>query len=223
MRKTLVVFVLVAGCGGPPPSSAPVRLVDVFSEAVVEGTPETAGASYAPTLWRFDESELDWRAAQGVEELRIEDGVLRGQTSSDRPVLIVANSGDVPASEMLYAVEVRARVSAGTRMEVRFSGPELVLPATLGNPLIAFTTPIRPGDEMQTYLIRATSNRSPEEMAHVLLIPTNEADADFEIESIRLIFRGEHLRSIASGVGWHGMSEIYNEAIRDARTGTRAL
>ncbi len=66
---------------------------------------------------------------------------------------------------------------------------------------------------MQTYLIRATSKRSPEEMAHVLLVPTNEADADFEIETIRLIFRGEHLRSIASGVGWHGMSEIYNEAI----------
>ncbi len=213
MHKSLVVLVLVAGCGGPPPSSAPVRFVDVFSEAVVEGTPETADANYAPTSWRFDEDELDWRAAQGVEGLRIEDGVMRGQTSSDQPVLIAANTGEVPASEMLYAVEVRARVSAGTLMEVRFSGPELVLPATLGNPLIAFTTPIRPGDEMQTYLIRATSNRSPEEMAHVLLIPTNEADAEFEIESIRLIFRGEHLRSIASGVGWHGMSEIYNEAI----------
>ena len=96
---------------------------------------------------------------------------------------------------------------------MRFSGPELVLPRTLGDPLDAFTTPVRPGDDMQTYLIRATSKRSPEEMAHVLLVPTNEADADFEIETIWLIFRGEHLRSIASGVGWHGMSEIYNEAI----------
>ena len=215
MRKALVAFVLFAGCGGPPPLSAPVRFVDVFSEAVVEGTPETAGANYAPTLWRFDEDKpkLGWRAAQGVEGLRIEDGVLRGHASSDQPVLIVARTGDVPASEMLYGVEVRARVSAGTRMAVRFSGPELVLPRTLGNPLTAFTTPIRPGDDMQTYLIRATSKRSPEELAHVLLIPTNEADAEFEIESIRLIFRGEHLRSIASGVGWHGMSEIYNEAI----------
>jgi hypothetical protein len=48
---------------------------------------------------------------------------------------------------------------------------------------------------------------------HVLLTPTDAPNADFEVESVCLVFLGEHLGSIPSGIGWHGASEIYRETI----------
>ena len=35
----------------------------------------------------------------------------------------------------------------------------------------------------------------------------------FEIESVRVIFRQEHLANIPSGIGFQGMSEIYRESL----------
>jgi len=213
-RIAIAALLVTAGCAEPP-SSEPVRLVDHFDEATVAGTPAVSvAAAYDPTEWRFADGAPIWNAAQNVEELRIEDGVMRGRSTSGQPVLVAERLGDVPASEVLHGVEVRARTSAGTQLTVRFGGsPELNVPRALGSPLGALTTPITPGDDMQTYFLRATSATSPAQVAHVLLLPTDEAGADFEVESVRLVFRGEHLRSIASGVGWHGMSEVYRETI----------
>jgi len=55
----------------------------------------------------------------------------------------------------------------------------------------------------------ATTSR----IKHILLDPTDVKDATFEIESIRLIFREEHLAEIPSASGWHGLREIYHEAL----------
>ena len=212
-RIVIAALLVTAGCAEPP-SSGPVRLVDRFAEARVEGTPAASIATYAPTQWRFSDGATIWRAAQNIEELRIEDGAMRGRSTSDQPVLVAERLGDVPASEILYGVEVRARTSAGTQLSVRFDGgQELNLPRALGSPLGALTTPIGAGDDMQTFFIRATSALSPAGLTHVILLPTNEAGADFEVESVRLVFRGEHLRSVDSGVGWHGMSEVYRETL----------
>jgi arylsulfatase A-like enzyme len=57
-----------------------------------------------------------------------------------------------------------------------------------------------------------TSVRSAD-TRHVLLRPTDAEGAEFEIESVRLVFRKEHLASIPSGVGWQGLEEIYRESI----------
>ena len=212
-RIVIAALLVTAGCAEPP-SSGPVRLVDRFAEARVEGTPAASIATYAPTQWRFSDGATIWRAAQNIQELRIEDGAMRGRSTSDQPVLVAERLGDVPASEILYGVEVRARTSAGTQLSVRFDGgQELNLPRALGSPLGALTTPIGAGDDMQTFFIRATSALSPAGLTHVILLPTNEAGAYFEVESVRLVFRGEHLRSVDSGVGWHGMSEVYRETL----------
>ena len=48
---------------------------------------------------------------------------------------------------------------------------------------------------------------------HLLLRPVDAADTSFEIESVRVVTRREHLAGISSGLGWHGLSEVYRETI----------
>jgi hypothetical protein len=45
------------------------------------------------------------------------------------------------------------------------------------------------------------------------LPPTDAKGARFEIESLRLVFRKEHLATVASGLGWQGLSEVYRETL----------
>jgi arylsulfatase A-like enzyme len=80
-----------------------------------------------------------------------------------------------------------------------------------------FKTPVVPGDDFQTYTITHADSRIPSFSAsttrHVLLRPVDQAGAEFEIESIRLVFRKEHLQSIPSGVSWQGFGDVYRETI----------
>jgi arylsulfatase A-like enzyme len=194
-----------------------LRLVDLFTAARVEGTP-AVDAPYAPTEWSFDDGDSSqWSAVRGVTELRVEGGSLRGRSVSEQPIVVARRTGSVPGSEVLHAVEVRVRASAGAELTVRFdSGDELSLERAFTGPaglLGAATTPIL-GDEMQTYTMYPVMRLfRAGEIDHVLLTPTDAADADFEVESVRLVFLGEHLSSIPSGIGWHGASEIYRETI----------
>lgn len=201
--------------GGREPTSEPVRLIDRFAEATVSEAPPAEGGDYEPTQWHFDEAESSpFRAVQGVEALRIEDGVLAGETTSDRPILVAERTGDVPDDELLYAVEVRARVSRGIRMNVYFDdGPNLVLRRAMGGDFAMLSTPIPAGDELRTYVMRPTWAKPASAIDRVLLSPTDVSGAEFEIESVRLVFRQEYLKSIPSGIGWHGMSDIYRESI----------
>jgi YebC/PmpR family DNA-binding regulatory protein len=56
-------------------------------------------------------------------------------------------------------------------------------------------------------------NRTASEIRHVLVRPTDSPGANFAIESVRLVFRKEHLASIASGPSWQGLSEVYRETL----------
>jgi arylsulfatase A-like enzyme len=215
-RSGLAFALLLTGaCVRPEPSVAPVRLVDAFPRATVEGTSAAESDSHLRTEWVFEEGGgSEWRAVRGVTELRVEGGAIRGVSSSDEPVLVAKRRGEIPESELLHAIEVRARVSAGTQMSIRFDrGEDLVLERAFAFPLGAATTPLLAGDELRTYVLRPIFAYRPADIGHVLLIPTNVAGSEFEIESVRLVFRGEHLRSIASGVGWHGVSEVYRESL----------
>ena len=48
---------------------------------------------------------------------------------------------------------------------------------------------------------------------HILIQPSDVEGAEFEIESVRHVPLKEHLRSIESGPGWHGLTEVYRETI----------
>ena len=81
------------------------------------------------------------------------------------------------------------------------------------------TSPLLPGAGTKTYttelddvflLEMMPATRGPQK---ILLRPTNVADAEFAVDSVRLVFRGEHLANIDSGPGWHGLGEIFRETL----------
>jgi arylsulfatase A-like enzyme len=197
--------------------------VDEFGSVQIENLAAGGSAPIAPTEWRFDESQpaSAWKAGIGVEGLATRDGRLRGRSTTDFPLVRVERTSGLEDEDFLHEVVVRARASRGANLSVTFRGSESVDLPQIAERAALFpwplTTPLLPGDELQTYRISVSASSVTSVRAadtrHVLLRPTDAAGADFEIESVRLVFRKEHLASIPSGVGWQGLGEIYRESI----------
>ncbi|HLE70010.1 MAG TPA: sulfatase, partial [Vicinamibacteria bacterium] len=175
------------------------------------------------TEWRFDDPQAagQWKAGVGVEGLRSREGRLTGRSTAKVPIVHVERSSGLDEEDILHEVVVRARASRGSNLAITFRGSETVELAPIASRAELFpwplTTPLVPGEELQTYRISvsasAVTSVGSADTRHVLLRPTDAEDADFEIESVRLVFRKEHLASIPSGVGWQGLGEIYRETI----------
>ena len=125
-------------------------------------------------------------------------------------------TADATDDDPLYAVEVRARVSAGTNVMVHFAGEkEPPLEQLLGE-LDIFPwgrSPLTPGADPVTYTMTSPTLLPGSSIHHVYVRPTDAAGADFAIESVKLIFRSEQLATIGSGVSWQGLGEIYRETL----------
>src|SRR6185369_11817881 len=78
---------------------------------------------------------------------------------------------------------------------------------------LPFNSPLVAGDEMSTYVLRTTASIPLTFSRHVIIRPTDVPGATFEIESVRVVSRREHLAGVNAGLGWHGMSEVYREAL----------
>jgi arylsulfatase A-like enzyme len=230
MRPTLLVTGLLAciSCDAPEPVS--LRLVDQFANASVEGSPPAVQPER--TEWRFDgegttsaphehTATLGWRAMNDIAGLAVREGMLVGTTGT-LPVLHAVRPDDLDENDLLHAIEIRMRVSEGTEIGVTFNGAEEPdaewardridqLRSQVRAPLIAELTP---GDEFLTYTLReAGSTFRIGSMRNILIEPTDAEGAHFEIESIRIIPVKEHLASVPSGPGWHGLAEVYYETI----------
>jgi arylsulfatase A-like enzyme len=203
---------------------AVIRLQDAFTEATLTGTPDTS-AELPRTEWTFESEDAIWQVGSGVEDLRVEDGRLIGTSTSDFPVVYVERTDSVvDDGDLLHAVEIRARVSAGTdlQMTVRADAEP-----NFGNLIRAariipwgLTTPLVPGDDFQTYTLSTVGaaiggrfDLSSGGIRSVLIRPTTEAGAEFEIESVRLIFREEYLATIDSGISWQGFGHVFRETL----------
>jgi arylsulfatase A-like enzyme len=225
--STLACLTLaLVSCGEPAPT-APVanRLVDDFSPGLVS-RPGAAKAAFRqsqgstqPFIWRFGDpgSAEEWQAVTGVGGLTVREGRLTGESTTAVPILRLASIQGVDPGDMLYEVQVRMRVSAGEKFGLHFiaetpndldkvilSGMELPWPNE---------APITSGEGMTTFTLRPPFPVYGSGLHEMLLRPTDAAGARFEIESVRVVFRREHLASIPSGVGWLGMSEIYRESV----------
>ena len=214
----LVLALGLLSCGAPETDSLVTRLVDVFPDARVTGTPAAAPA-IEPIEWAFDgESPPEWGAGTGVTGSRVSDGHLVGRSTTDIPIVTLERTGDLDDPDVLHEVVVRARVSDGANLSVNFtSRDEVDIEGTLER-MNRFpwemTTPVIPGDEVQTYrLSPGPRSISASGTRHVLLRPTDVSGADFEVESVRLVFRKEHLATIPSGVSWQGLSDIFRETV----------
>ena len=216
-------------CSGTPSEVITIRLLDEFASAAVEGESIDSVPSPPPTDWRFDGSvsgaNQQWKAGPGVAGLSVRDGFLRARSTTDIPILHVERTSGLENGDVLHSIEVRMRVSEGSKLAVMFSDSEelnlnAVVGQTRGNAPTAWplNSPLLEGDSMQTYtLTKATSVFQPSfpssAIRHIMLRPTDAAGAEIEIESVRLIFRKEYLANIPSGVSWQGFADIFRETL----------
>ena len=135
MRPLLAAAVLLscAAACTPPQEPAALSLINLFEAATVEDafTPEPR----PPALeWSFNgESTVQapeelaatagWKSLNGIDGLEVRDGALAGRTT-DIPLLVSAAPEDLDAGDRLHAIEIRMRVSAGTRLGVSFDADE---------------------------------------------------------------------------------------------------
>ncbi len=217
----LPLFAALASCGGGGASRAggTTRLVDVFTPAMVSGTKERAAPPSEPIEWRFDRegAAAAFDAGLGVADLGVRGGVLAGRSTTDVPLVRATRATGLDENDLLHEVRVRARMSAGSNMGVAFRGEETVdfeqVAQAARDFLLSVSGPIQAGGEFRTYALPSPFPISHKDTRHVILRPTDAADATFEIESVRLVFRKERLASITSGVSWQGLSEIYRETV----------
>jgi len=223
------------GCGAPqgepapgsqPPEAAldpgPVRLADRYEPGMLQDRVEVDAGSIPRSEWRFAGlagADLGgWRAVAGVEDLRLEAGALAGRAADATPLIAAERTTPIGPDDRIHAVEVRARVSAGTELRVRLvdavAGDPEEARRQAGDLLLASSVPLRPGEEMRTYSVPAPlAFVGGEATRHLLVQPTDAAGADFAIESIRAILVDEHLASLPSGAGWHHLGEIYHASL----------
>ncbi len=222
MRRMAGAVFLFTACGGSAPDPSVVRLVDQFGSVQIENL-STSAAAIQPTEWLFEDpaAVAAWKAGLGIGGLRARERRLTGRSTTDFPLLHLERSSGLEDSDLLHEVVIRARVTRGSNLAIAFRGSETVDLAQIADRARLFpwalSTPLLPGDELQTYRIAVSASTvtsvSSADTRHVLLRPTDAQGADFEIESIRLVFRKEHLASIPSGVGWQGLGEVYRESI----------
>jgi arylsulfatase A-like enzyme len=238
-RSMLVVCALALACGAacrarePETPAAPIRLVDLYKPAPAASASPTGVDLPPPVEWRFAPAAPvtagaaapkgpeggakppAWTAGPGVQGLTVRDGRLAGRTTADVAMIDLER----PPSEdrdVVHEVQVRMRASAGANLSVVLRPTEKVDAKAEAEtvPIIPwpFNSPLVPGDEMRTYALRTTAS-VPAAFRHVLVRPTDAPGATFEIESVRVVTRREHLAGVSAGLGWHGLSEVYREAL----------
>jgi arylsulfatase len=232
VRGVLIAFVgiLAARCTRQAAThTVVVRLVDLYKPAMIEGRAAGPQAPLPRTEWRFDgpgptggkfAATRGWEAGPGIVGLAVRDGRLGGGTSSDIPILHFERTSGLEDHDLVHALEIRARVSAGAALSLTYRDDEKIDLAEIAKrtswlPWRAKVS-LSPGPDFKTYTI---DERQLErgvlcsEVRHLLIQPTNVKGASFEIESVRLVTRREHLSGIPSGLGWQGLGEIYRETL----------
>jgi arylsulfatase A-like enzyme len=221
-RASLAALIAIAATAGGHSSCArsrgdgasAIRLVDLVTAQSITG-----GSTDTRKLPRTEFAADQWKAGTGVTGLAVRDGRLVGRTSDPFPVIYITRTSGFDNPDIVHAVEVRMKVSAGETVSAQTARAEKLNIAEqigfakgLGGGF-GMRAALTPGDAMQTYTLTPMLHVAGTSTQHVMLRPTDVAGATFEIESVRLVFRKEHLATIASGVAWQGLKEIYRESL----------
>ncbi len=228
----LVTLLFTSGCERESPSSAGprvIRLHDVFRAEDIKGRLTKEELKVPRTAWKFDGAErapsatndapatFGWRPGPGSSPLEIKGGRLVGKSTNSHPIIYLERASGTEDLDLLHSIEVRMRVSAGTNFGFRLMGGQPLDFKAILEELTGFPWSTRSKltitNEFQTYVLTPQIFETTSRIKHILFNPTDVADATFEIESVRLIFRQEHLAEIPSASGWHGLHEIYHEAL----------
>lgn len=221
MKASVVVCVGVAAlacaCGqGTRRGKEPIRLVDLYRPEAGSTSATTPAKTVQTTEIQFTSAPnlaaapkgakpaSPWAAGPGVADLKVREGHLTGRTLAPFPILQIrlSRSDD---RDVLHEVHVRMRASAGANLSILFRNTDEVdlKWETENAPIIPWplNTPIVAGHEMRTYTMHTTAS-IPMASRHLLIRPSDVAGATFDIESVRIVSRREHLASIRSG--WAG-------------------
>ncbi len=225
LLSALALVLGLSTCNRTSDSSAPIRLVDAFRPEMVKGTPNSVAKAEKLASWDFSKSAnvpnkdapatLGWQTGANVSGLTVKSGRLVGRSTDEIPIIYVTQT--VENDDLVHSIEIRMRVSKGSDLSVSWQRKEELnfkdlLPAVKQVPWLD-KTPLIPGDAFQTYSIEFSRPTAARNFRHLLIRPTDSASADFELESVRLVSRREHLQRVPSGVGWQGLAEIYRETL----------
>ena len=228
----IAAAVIPSGCSRATNDPPAISLVEDFGSAEVDGAPSVR-LEHPRLEWRFDgESTLapkedagetvGWSALNDIRNLDVRDGVLQGK-AGELPVLTVAIPEDAFPKDRLWAIELKLRISKGTRLGVDTLRSEEIdkeefLKDLKDTGQSSYMADLRPGDEVETYkLTEANATFSKMEaiggLHHMALRFVDAEGADFALESFRVIPRTEHLAQVPAGVGWHGLDGIFRETL----------
>jgi arylsulfatase A-like enzyme len=223
MRKLLlVVFCLtLANChSNQKPAENSLRFVHLYkAENILAKVPAQKAN---PLEWRFDHLEKDsgktggWEPVNGIEDLRIENGLLKGRTTNDNPVIHFERTSGLEENDLFNSLEVRIRVSQGKKISfgmssaTKFDSSEM-MEYKKNFPWDSKT--LAAGEHLQTCILTTPFTRLTRDTRQIAIQPTDVAGATFEIESIRLMMRKDYLASIPTGISWQGLSGIFQESI----------
>lgn len=217
---SLLLFAACAQEPGRDGAASVVRLSDVFTEEMVEERVEVVEPERSEwTLASLDEG-WSWRAPMGVTGASTGEAGLSGTVQMPRPVIELTAPAALGGEDRLHSIEIRMRVSDGDSVGVTTLGEEGPPAEAFAGGEVPFTlsTPLVPGDEIRTYRIEmarhvALGPFSPREIRRVVLRPSDRPGAEFTLESVRLVFHREHLASVPSGLGWHGLGDVWRETL----------
>jgi arylsulfatase A-like enzyme len=224
IRLVLIPCLLVLACAPatePPPTPLALSLIGEMSDAEVRNPIEVADVE--PITWTFGGDSAPGRHVgftAGWRDTAVVDGVWRGVTASPKPVLELVADEALGGGDEIWGVEVRMRASAGDELRLTVlgeDGPPAAAFAAPQGPAAVYATSLVPG-EMTTYRLERVRQfgmgpRVRKDARRIVLLPSDEPGAEVEIESVRLVLRGEHLATLETGPGWHGLSEIWMEAL----------
>ncbi|MEX1310034.1 MAG: sulfatase, partial [Candidatus Sulfomarinibacteraceae bacterium] len=227
------VMVALGGCSDHRPAPPAISLVEGFDAAEVTDSP-TVRLEFPRLEWRFDgespitpkgdpDATVGWTAFNDIGSLRVRDGRLEGTATGEKPVLTVAIPDGAFPKDRLWAVELKLRISAGSKLGVdTFRSDEIDREEFL-NELDAYGTSeymieLSPGDETVTYTLteaQSTYSRTGAigGLKHLALRFVDADGADFSLESFRVVPRTEHLAGVPAGIGWHGLAGIFRETL----------
>ena len=227
---------LLAACGAAPEKatdSAPIEtlapeptflsLTDRFASARVENPVPPTPVDTQPQ-WTFTDAAADhgWQPLHGVSDLAMHDARLTGRTT-ELPILVVPAPPDLDPGGSLHAIELRIRVSAGEQIGIDFDtedelNPDMLIGKARESDLPTLSKDLIAGDEIQTYTLTMADSKFESSfplgtLKRIVVRPTDAAEASFELESMRLVSIKEYLASVESGLGWHGLRDIYRETL----------
>ena len=209
-----------------------IHLVDELDPANVEVISRNAVNAPPRIEWRFDGSvpyvsgetasaTLGWQAGLGVADLQVRDGLLVGRTTSDWPIIHVMKTSGLDETDIIYAFEVRIRVSAGDKLNIAGHSSEksdleaLVESARAEETRsdLPSTVTIATDNEMHTYIHLIKYPKSSSKIKQIVIRPTDVQGATFEIESVRVLSRKEYFVGNSPLVSWQDLKGIYHQTL----------